>query len=49
MLSAAMMQSLGSFARSGDPNNVLLGVRWPAWPGKLVLDATATAKSIRAE
>jgi para-nitrobenzyl esterase len=48
-LSAAMMQSLGSFAREGNPNNAALGVNWPVWPGKLVFDATPTTKSIRAE
>jgi para-nitrobenzyl esterase len=48
-LSAAMMQSLASFARGGDPNNAQLGVTWPAWPGKLVFDATPAAKSIRVE
>jgi para-nitrobenzyl esterase len=48
-LSAAMMQTLGSFARNGDPNNGALGVAWPAWPGKLVFDATLANKSIHAE
>jgi para-nitrobenzyl esterase len=48
-LSAAMMQTLGSFARSGDPNNAALGVAWPVWPSTLVFDATPTAKSIRVE
>lgn len=48
-LSAAMMQTLGSFARNGDPNNASLGVAWPAWPNKLVFDATLSNKSIRAE
>jgi para-nitrobenzyl esterase len=48
-LSAAMMQTVGSFARNGDPNNASLGVTWGTWPGKLVFDASATAKSIRAE
>lgn len=45
-LSAAMMSSVAAFARSGDPNNSSLGVTWPAWPNKLVFDATLTAKSI---
>ena len=44
-----MMQTLGSFARNGDPNNASLGVAWPAWPNKLVFDATHSNKSIRAE
>lgn len=48
-LSAAMMQTVGTFARSGNPNNDSLGVSWPAWPGKLVFDATPTAKAIRTE
>jgi para-nitrobenzyl esterase len=48
-LSATMMQTLGSFARNGDPNNASLGVAWPAWPNKLVFDATHSNKSIRAE
>jgi len=45
-LSDAMMQSVGAFARSGDPNNASLGVVWPAWPAKLIFDATPTVKSI---
>lgn len=48
-LSAAMMETVGTFARSGNPNNASLGVTWPAWPGKLVLDATLTSKAIRVE
>lgn len=48
-LSAAMMQSVSSFARSGDPNNGALGVNWAPWPRTLVFDATPTAKSIRVE
>lgn len=45
-LSAAMMSSLAAFAKNGDPNNSALGVTWPAWPSKLLFDATLTAKSI---
>ncbi len=45
-LSAAMMASIGAFARTGDPNNTSLGVTWPAWPSKLVFDATPTQASI---
>jgi carboxylesterase type B len=45
-LSDAMMRSIGAFARSGDPNNDSLGVRWPVWPATLVFNATPTAKSI---
>ena len=48
-LSAAMMQTLGSFAHNGDPNNAALGVAWPAWPRTLVFDATPVAKAIRVE
>jgi para-nitrobenzyl esterase len=45
-LSDAMMKSVGAFAASGDPNNAALGVAWPAWPSKLLFDATPSAKSI---
>ena len=45
-LSDAMMQSLGAFARSGDPNTGALGVSWPTWPAQLLFDASATAKTI---
>ena len=45
-LSDTMMRSIGAFARSGDPNNVALGVTWPAWPSTLRFDATPTAKAI---
>ena len=45
-LSNAMMQSVAAFARSGDPNNAALGVAWPAWPSKLIFDATPAAKAI---
>ena len=48
-LSAAMMQTVGNFARNGDPNNTALGVTWAAWPHTLVFDATPTAKSIHVE
>jgi para-nitrobenzyl esterase len=48
-LSAAMMQTMATFARNGDPNNAALGVSWPAWPRTLVLDATPTTKAIRVE
>jgi para-nitrobenzyl esterase len=48
-LSSAMMQTIGTFARNGDPNNGALGVSWPVWPGKLVFDASPTAKAIRVE
>ena len=45
-LSDAMMRSIAAFARNGDPNNAALGVTWPAWPAKLIFDATPTVKSI---
>lgn len=41
-LSAAMMASVGAFARNGDPNNAALGVTWQPWPAKLIFDATPT-------
>ncbi len=45
-LSAAMMASIGAFARNGDPNNAALGVTWPAWPAKLIFNATPAQASI---
>ena len=45
-LSEAMMKTVGAFARTGNPNNAALGVTWPAWPGQLLFDASATAKTI---
>ena len=48
-LSATVMQTIGTFARTGDPNNASLGVPWPAWPNKLVFDASLTAKAIHTE
>ena len=45
-LSDAMMKSLGAFARTGNPNDAALGVTWPAWPRKVIFDASLTAKSI---
>jgi para-nitrobenzyl esterase len=45
-LSDAMMQSIGAFARSGNPNNQALDVQWPAWPQKLLFDAGLSEKSI---
>lgn len=41
-LSAAMMDSLAAFARTGNPNHPGLGVSWPNWPQRLVFDATPT-------
>ncbi len=48
-LSAAMVQSLGAFAASGDPNTAALGTAWPTWPRSLVFDADAAHATIRAE
>ena len=48
-LSAAMMASIGAFARTGDPNNAALGVTWPTWPSKLNFNATLTQASISAQ
>lgn len=45
-LSEAMMNSVAAFAAAGDPNNASLGVTWPAWPKKLIFDASATNKNI---
>ncbi|MGF6528210.1 carboxylesterase/lipase family protein [Variovorax sp. PvP013] len=48
-LSDAMMRSLASFARHGDPNHAGLGTTWRTWPGKLIFDATPIAPAIRTE
>ncbi len=48
-LSEAMMQSLGVFARTGDPNAPALGVTWPVWPATLKFDATPAEKAISVE
>lgn len=48
-LSDTVMRTLATFARSGNPNNAALGVSWPAWPGKLVFDATPTQQAISVE
>jgi para-nitrobenzyl esterase len=45
-LSAAMMSSIGAFARNGDPNNDAVGTPWPTWPSKLIFDATPTQPAI---
>ena len=45
-LSAAMMKSLGAFARNGDPNHPGLGTPWRPWPSRLVFDATPQAARI---
>ena len=48
-LSARMMQSIGSFARGGDPNNASLGSAWPAWPRSLVFDSNRETARIAVE
>jgi len=48
-LSDRMMQSLGSFARQGDPNSASLGAAWPAWPGVLVFDSHVRTASSATE
>ncbi|MES2073158.1 MAG: carboxylesterase family protein [Pseudomonadota bacterium] len=45
-LSGAMMSTVAAFVTNGDPNNAALGVSWPAWPKKLIFDASLTNKSI---
>ena len=45
-LSAAMMATIGAFARNGDPNNAALGTTWPTWPSKLIFDASLTQANI---
>jgi para-nitrobenzyl esterase len=45
-LSDAMMKSIAAFAQNSDPNNASLGVTWPVWPGKLLVNASLTAKAI---
>ncbi|MFL6695262.1 MAG: carboxylesterase family protein, partial [Ramlibacter sp.] len=45
-LSKAMMDSLGNFARHGDPNAAALGVHWPTLPSTLLFDASPTQKAI---
>ncbi|MFN4118720.1 carboxylesterase/lipase family protein [Acidovorax sp.] len=48
-LSAKMMQSIGRFARDGDPNNASLGIGWPAWPRSLVFDSNLEAARLAVE
>jgi para-nitrobenzyl esterase len=48
-LSAQMMQSIGSFARDGDPNSASLGSVWPAWPRSLVFDSNLEAARLAVE
>ncbi len=46
-LSDAMIGSLSTFARTGNPNHPGLGTNWPAWPATLVFDATKTQAKIQ--
>lgn len=48
-LSAKMIQSIGSFARDGDPNSASLGSVWPAWPRSLVFDSSLEAAQLAVE
>jgi para-nitrobenzyl esterase len=48
-LSARMMQSLGNFARQGDPNGAGVGMDWPAWPRSLVFDAGPSRVNLAVE
>ena len=48
-LSGKMAQSIGSFARDGDPNNARLGTVWPAWPRSMVFDADPNAARLKVE
>ena len=48
-LSNAMMRSIGTFARTGNPNDPVLGTTWPAWPQKLLFDANLTQRQITVE
>jgi para-nitrobenzyl esterase len=48
-LSKAMMQSIGAFAKRGDPNNEALDAYWPTWPKGLIFNATNTAKTIQVQ
>nr|WP_230944667.1 carboxylesterase family protein [Burkholderia cepacia] len=45
-LSAAMMVSLATFARTGDPNNAALGTTWQPWPHRLIFDASPVQTNI---
>ncbi|MGE3345869.1 MAG: carboxylesterase/lipase family protein [Ramlibacter sp.] len=47
-LSAAMMASIGAFARTGDPNHAALGVSWAPWPASLSFDASLAQARITA-
>lgn len=38
-----------NLARTGNPNEAALGVTWPAWPRKVICDASLIAKAISVE
>ncbi len=48
-LSDAMMTTLATFVRTGNPAHAGLGVNWKPWPGKLLFDASKTALNISTE
>ncbi|MBY8610514.1 carboxylesterase family protein [Burkholderia arboris] len=48
-LSDAMIASLAVFAKTGNPNTPALGVTWPNYPGKVVLDASPKQPRISAQ
>ncbi|MBX3656015.1 MAG: carboxylesterase family protein [Ramlibacter sp.] len=41
-LSQIMMNSIGAFARTGNPNHAGLGVTWKPWPSAVSFDASLT-------
>ena len=45
-LSARMMATLGSFARTGNPNHATLGATWQPWPAQLHFNASPVAAQI---
>jgi para-nitrobenzyl esterase len=47
-LSEAMLRSVASFAKTGNPNNPTLGVQWEPWPQQINFNASLTAAQITA-
>lgn len=45
-LSNHMMATLGSFARTGNPNHATLGATWQPWPAQVHFNASLTAAQI---
>lgn len=41
-----MMASLGSFARTGNPNHAVLGASWQPWPAQVHFNASQTSAQI---